>query len=77
MQGFVNTSSHYLMTRGTSGPDAIQQSYGLVASLMSQQAHMLAFMDCFRLLGLVVSIGLPLAFLIRRFEIGKAGGTAH
>src|SRR6266581_3639405 len=73
----VNTSSQYLVTRGTSGPDAIHQSYGLVASLMSQQAHMLAFMDCFRLLGLVVSIGLPLAFLIRRFEIGKAGGTAH
>src|SRR5437899_9694879 len=39
MQGFVNTSSHYLMTRGTSGPDAIQQSYGLVASPMSTQAH--------------------------------------
>lgn len=77
LREFVNRSSHYLVTRGTSGPDAIHQSYGLVASIMSQQAHMLAFMDCFRLLGLVVSIGLPLAFFIRRFEIGKDGGAAH
>jgi len=74
---FVNTSSHYLVTRGTSGPDAIHQAYGLAANMMTQQAGMLAFMDCFHLLGLVVLAGLPLAFLIRRFEIGKAGGAAH
>jgi DHA2 family multidrug resistance protein len=74
---FVSSSSHYLVTRGTSGPDAIHQAYGLVASLMTQQATMLAFMDCFHLLGLVVILGLPLAFLIRRFEIGAAGGIGH
>jgi DHA2 family multidrug resistance protein len=74
---FVNTSSHYLMTRGTSGPDAIHQAYGLAANMMTQQAGMLAFMDCFHLLGLVVLAGLPLSFLIRRFEIGKAAGAAH
>jgi DHA2 family multidrug resistance protein len=74
---FVNTSSHYLVTRGTSGADAIHQAYGLAANMMTQQAGMLAFMDCFHLLGLVVLAGLPLAFLIRRFEIGKAGGAAH
>ena len=73
---FVNTSSHYLMTRGASGPDAINQAHGLVGSLMTQQATMLAFMDCFRLLGVVVLIGLPLAFFIRGFQIGKAGGVA-
>src|SRR5262249_45297852 len=74
----LKRSSQYLVTRGTSRPDAIHQAYGLVASLMSQQAYMLAVMDCFRLLGLVVSIGLPLAFFIRRFEIGKGGGgVAH
>jgi DHA2 family multidrug resistance protein len=74
---FVNTSSHYLVTRGTSGPDAIHQAYGLAANMMTQQAGMLAFMDCFHLLGLVVLAGLLLAFLIRRFEIGKAAGAAH
>jgi DHA2 family multidrug resistance protein len=74
---FVNQSSHFLMTRGTSGPDAIHQAYGLAASQLNQQAGMLAFMDCFHLLAVVVLMGLPLAFLIRHFEIGKAGGAAH
>lgn len=74
---FVNRSGHYLVTRGSSGPDAIHQAYGLVAKAMTQQAAMLAFMDCFRLLALVVSIGLPLAFLIRHFEMDKVGGAAH
>jgi DHA2 family multidrug resistance protein len=74
---FVRTSSHYLVTRGSSTPDAIHQAYGLVGNAMTQQATMLAFMDRFHLLALVVLAGLPLAFLIRRFEIGKAGGAAH
>ena len=74
---FVQTSSHFLVTRGASTPDAIHQAYGLVGNMMTQQATMLAFMDCFRLLGVVVLAGLPLAFLIRRFDIGKAGGAAH
>jgi MFS transporter, DHA2 family, multidrug resistance protein len=77
VQQFVNNTSHYLLTRGTSGPEAIHQSYGLVASLMTQQATMLAAMDCFHLLGLVVILGLPLAFLIRRFQIGDTGGAGH
>jgi MFS transporter, DHA2 family, multidrug resistance protein len=77
IQQFVNSTSHYLLTRGTSGADATHQSYGLVSSLMTQQATMLAAMDCFYLLGLIVLVGLPLAFFIRRFEIASAGGAAH
>jgi hypothetical protein len=34
-------------------------------------------MDCFHLLGLVVILGLPLAFLIRHFQISGGGGAAH
>ena len=74
---FIDNTSRYLVTRGTSGPDAIHQAYGLAASQMTQQATMLAAMDCFHLLGLVVILGLPLAFLIRRFEIGKVAGAGH
>jgi DHA2 family multidrug resistance protein len=74
---FVRTSSHFLVTRGASTPDAIHQAYGLVESMMTQQATMLAFMDCFHLLAIMVLAGLPLAFLARRFEIGKAAGAAH
>jgi len=77
VRGFAGQASRYLVTRGSNGADAAHQAYGIVANMMTQQATMLAFMDCFHLLGLVVLIGLPLAFFIRRFEIGKAGGAAH
>ena len=76
VQQFVNNASRFLLTRGTSGPDAIHQSYGLISSLMNQQATLLAAMDCFFLLGVVVIVGLPLAFLIRNFQIGE-GTAAH
>jgi DHA2 family multidrug resistance protein len=74
---FVSASSHFLVTRGASTPDAIHQAYGMVGSTMNQQAAMLAFMDCFHLLALIVLAGLPLALLTRHFEIGKAASGAH
>ena len=73
---FVNNSSHYLVTRGTSGPDAIHQAYGLIASDDSAG-------DDAGLHGLLSPagpgrvLGLPLAFFIRRFQIGAAGGAGH
>jgi hypothetical protein len=48
----VNNAGRFLLTRGKSGPDSIHQAYGLAACLMTQQATMLAAMDCFQLLGL-------------------------
>jgi MFS transporter, DHA2 family, multidrug resistance protein len=74
---FVHNSSHYLVTRGATTPDAIHQAYGLIAHSVTQQASMLAFMDCFRLLAIIVVAGLPLAFFIRRFNIGGAPATAE
>ncbi|HZP44378.1 MAG TPA: DHA2 family efflux MFS transporter permease subunit [Candidatus Binataceae bacterium] len=76
LRNFVADTSHYLLTRGTSAPDAVHQSYAMVSSLMTGQATMLAAMDCFHLLALVVILGLPLAFLIRPFRIG-GGSPAH
>ena len=74
---FVTMSSHFLVTRGATTPDAIHQAYGLADSMMTQQAAMLAFMDCFHLLAIIVLAGLPLALLIKRFEIGKAAPAGH
>jgi hypothetical protein len=45
--------------------------------MMNQQAAMLAFMDCFHLLALIVLAGLPPALLTRHFQIGKAASGAH
>jgi MFS transporter, DHA2 family, multidrug resistance protein len=77
VQQFVRNSSHFLVTRGATTPDAIHQAYGMVGSVMTQQATMLAFMDCFHLLAWIVLAGLPLALLIKRFEIGQAAAGGH
>ena len=74
---FVTISNRLLVTRAASTADAIHQPYGLVGITMIQQATMLAFMDCFRLLTNVVLVGLPLAFFARRFGIGKGVGPGH
>jgi len=34
-------------------------------------------MDCFHLLAIIVLAGLPLALLIKRFDIGKAAPAGH
>jgi hypothetical protein len=44
---------------------------------MTQLATMLPFMDCFHPLAIVVLAGLSLAFLARRFEIGKVMDARH
>jgi len=77
VEAFVGRASHFLLTRGSSYADAGHQAYGLVSQRMLQQAAMLAFMDCFRLLGAVVIVGLGLAFVIRPFALGRAPGAAH
>jgi hypothetical protein len=51
---------------------ALAQVYATV----QQQAAMLAFLDCFRILGVVAFIGVPLAIFIRKFKQG-ASAAAH
>jgi DHA2 family multidrug resistance protein len=41
---------------------------------LGNQAHMLAYMDCFRVLGWATLAVAPLTFFIRRFRAGGAPG---
>jgi len=42
---------------------------------VQQQANMLAFLDCFWILGVIAFAGVPLTFFIRRFKQGKEAGA--
>jgi hypothetical protein len=44
---------------------------------MTQQAPLLAAMDCLHRLGVVMILGLSLTFTIRRFETGQAASPAQ
>jgi hypothetical protein len=57
-------------------PEAIQIRYGPASSLVTQQATMLAAMDCFHWLGVEV-LGLSLTFTIRGFATAKSARPSH
>jgi DHA2 family multidrug resistance protein len=61
---------------GSSMTDASVNALAQVYAIVQQQAAILAFLDCFRILGVVAAIGVPLAIFIRKFKQG-GGAAAH
>jgi DHA2 family multidrug resistance protein len=59
-----------LIEHGYSAADAAVRAPAQVYAILQQQAAMLAFLDCFWLLGLVAFVGPLLAIFVRRFNQG-------
>ncbi len=57
---------------GASGASATQQAYALIQGMVQGQATMLAYLDCFRLLGIAILLMVPTVFLIKK---SRPGGT--
>ncbi|MCE5229209.1 DHA2 family efflux MFS transporter permease subunit [bacterium] len=53
--------THALMQQGDPSILATQKAYGMIYGTMSQQASMLAFNDCFRILAILFALMIPLA----------------
>jgi DHA2 family multidrug resistance protein len=47
---------------------ATEQAYGLFYDMLNQQAHLWAFVDTFRVFGLMVLCCIPLIFLFKRIK---------
>src|SRR5207302_896523 len=69
----VQSIANRFVDHGYSAADAAMRAVAQVHAVVQQQANILAFLDCFWLLGLVAFIGPVLALFIRKF---KQGGTA-
>ncbi len=67
----------YLMQHGFSSVDAGGASLGVVYQQLLHQSVFLAFMDCFRVIGWLTIIMIPLVFLIHKFKGGGGASTAH
>jgi len=65
-----------LLDHGYSAADASVSALAQVHAIVQQQATMLAFLDCFWILGVIAFLAVPLTFLIRKFKQG-GGATAH
>jgi DHA2 family multidrug resistance protein len=70
----VRSLTDFLNQRGISVGDAHAAAVANVYRDLGNQAHLLAFMDCFRVIALVTLVAAPLTFFIRRFRAGGAPG---
>jgi MFS transporter, DHA2 family, multidrug resistance protein len=63
---FVNGTAAKLLAAGSSAARATSQSYGMVLGTVERQASMLAFLDNFKLLGVVFLLVLPILLLMKK-----------
>ena len=62
---------------GFSHVDAAQQAQGTLYNQLNDQASLLGFMDCFRMMAVIALIGIPLAFLTKSFLVGGEASGGH
>jgi DHA2 family multidrug resistance protein len=70
----VRALTSFLVQRGFSAGDAHAAALSNVYRQLGNQAHLLAYMDCFRVLAWATLAVVPLTFLIRRFRAGGGPG---
>jgi DHA2 family multidrug resistance protein len=79
VQQQVQQASAFLQTRGFSPADAHSAAFGYINNLLEANAHLLAFMDSFHVIGVITLIAAPLVLATKYFPIarGKGSPAAH
>src|SRR5216684_2274091 len=67
-------ASQAMRAHGASAAAATQQAYALIQGTVARQATMLAYIDCFWLLGVAIMAMIPMVFLMKKSRPG--GGLA-
>jgi DHA2 family multidrug resistance protein len=76
LQQAVQANAAYLQVHGFSHAEAMSAAFARVYAGLQAQTHLLAFMDCFFVLGVVTLAAAPLVWLTRKFKPGGAA-AAH
>jgi DHA2 family multidrug resistance protein len=77
LQQHVQQSAAFLQSRGFAHADAMSAAYAHVYNQLQAQAHLLAFMDCFQLIGVMTLIAAPLVLWTKAFKLGGGGPAGH
>ena len=79
LQQQVRQSAAYLQAHGASPADALSAAYAHYYAELQAHAHVLAFMDCFHVLGIITLIAAPLVLATKYFSLGgsKNSPAAH
>jgi DHA2 family multidrug resistance protein len=70
LQGQIKAIANYLVVHGAAPSNALREAYGLVYERLQAQAHFLAFMDCFHIIGIITLLSAPIVLLTRPFAVG-------
>jgi MFS transporter, DHA2 family, multidrug resistance protein len=70
----VGRTAAHLQTFGYSRADALSAAWSHYYQQLQAQSRLLAFMDCFHLIGVITLIAAPLVLLTKHFKLGGGGG---
>src|SRR5271156_5168980 len=77
LQQNIHQTASYLQTHGFSPTDAVTAAYARVYDQLHAQTQLLAFMDCFHIIGVITLIIAPLALLTKAFKAPSKSTAAH
>jgi len=73
----IHNTATYLAQHGFSQADSVRAATLYYYTQLENQTKLLAFMDCFRLIGWITLAIAPLVFLIRYFKVGGKPSANH
>jgi MFS transporter, DHA2 family, multidrug resistance protein len=76
-QAAAAAATQRLIQQGSDPVLAARQSQGLLYGMLQRQAAMLAFVDAFRIMGILFAAMIPLLFLMKRAAPGEAPTDVH
>ena len=77
LQQAVAQTANYLQAHGFSHADAMSAAYVRYYNQLLAQTRLLAFMDCFFVLGVVTLVAAPLVLFTKQFKVGGGSTAAH
>ncbi|HUJ83163.1 MAG TPA: DHA2 family efflux MFS transporter permease subunit [Candidatus Acidoferrales bacterium] len=72
LQKILHGATQALQARGSSPGLAAQQAHGLVSAMVSRESLMLAYVDTFRILAVLILCLVPIVFLVKKPKGGAA-----
>jgi MFS transporter, DHA2 family, multidrug resistance protein len=77
LQEAIHNTAAYLAQHGYSKADSIRAATLFYYNQLAHQTQLLAFMDCFRLIGWITFLAVPILFFIRPFKVGGKPSANH
>ncbi len=77
LQQSVTQTAAYLHAQGFSAVDATSAAYARLYNELYAQTRLLAFMDCFHVIGIITLIAAPLVLLTKNFKQSGKAPEAH